>query len=287
MKVLVAGCGYVGGELAARLVGAGHEVWGLTLQPTLMPEGVRPLVADMREPATLGGLPSVDQVVFSAAPAAFDEPAYRATYLVGLENLIRALGDTPAPPGRLLFCSSMGVYGQADGSVVDEASVTEPARYSGHVMLEAEALVAGSGIPSVAVRIAGIYGAQRCRVVGQVRAGAAERTPGPCQITNLIHRDDCAGALHHLLELASPGPLYVAVDDEPVERNQLLLWLAERLGVEPPAVGSGAGASPWLRQRAGDLGKRLDNAALRGSGYAFEFPTYREGYSAIIEGVSG
>lgn len=287
MRSLIAGCGYVGAELARRLVAAGDEVWGLTLEPAAMPPGVQPIVADLRDAAALAALPTVDRVVFAAAPTGFDEPAYRATYLGGLRNLLDALTLGSSRPHRLLFCSSMGVYGQSAGSVVDESSTTEPARYSGAVMLEAEALVAACTVPAVSVRIAGIYGAQRCRVVGQVRAGSVQRTAGPSAFTNLIHRDDCAGALHHLLDLDRPDPLYVAVDDEPVERNELLLWLAQRLGVDAPEVGSGAGASPWLAQRPGDRGKRLSSAALRASGYEFEYPTFREGYAAIVDGVSG
>jgi len=259
----------------------------MTLTSSGLPDGVRPLIADLRDPASLADLPTVDRVVFAAAPGGFDEPAYRATYLAGLRHLLAALNAAPQPPRRLVFCSSMGVYGQTDGALVDERSPTAPARYNGQVMLEAEAVAAAGPIPAVVVRIAGIYGAERCRVVSQVRDGTAERTPGTSTLTNLIHRDDCAGALHHLLDLEGPEAVYVAVDDEPVERNALLLWLADRLGTEPPPVGDGSGASPWLRQRPGDLGKRLSNARLRSSGYEPEYPTYRDGYAAIVDGRSG
>lgn len=287
MSTLVAGCGYVGGELARRLAADGESVWGMTHEPADPPAGVRPLVADLRRPETLADLPRVDRVVFSAAPSKYDEASYRATYTGGLRNLLDALLRQPTPPTRLVFCSSMGVYDQQDGSLVDEASPPTTDKMNGLVMLEAEAMVAASAIPGVCVRIAGIYGAQRQRVVRDVRAGAARRSAEPSVFSNLIHRDDCAGALRHLLALPDPAPLYVAVDTEPVPRDDLLLGLADLLDVEPPPVGAGGGTSRWLRQRPGDRGKRLSSARLRASGYVFEYPTWREGYTAVVAGTSG
>ncbi len=282
MRTLIAGCGYVGRELARRLLADGEQVWGLTLAPADLPEGVRPLVADLREPDSLARLPEVDRVVFSAAPTRFDEASYRATYVRGLGNLVAALGAAPSPPQRLVFCSSMGVYDQQDGSWVDEGSPTTTDKANGLVMLECERLVQACPIPAISARIAGIYGGQRCRVVRDVQAGTATTSPGPSVFTNLAHRDDCAGALRHLLTLRDPEDVYVISDDEPVERNHLLLWLASLLQVPAPVEGTGAETSRWLAQRPGDLGKRLSNARLRASGYRLQHPTFRDGYAAIV-----
>lgn len=282
MSTLIAGCGYVGQELGRRLVANGEEVWGLTLGTADLPDGIRPLVADLREPDSLDGLPAVERVVFAASPTRYDEASYRATYLTGLGNLLKGLEASERPPSRFVFCSSMGVYGQQDGSWVDEESATTTEKYNGLVMLECERMVQASPIRSVSVRIAGIYGAERCRVVRDVEAGRAKTSAGPSVFTNLVHRDDCAGLLRHLLDLEDPAPVYVGVDDEPVERNDLLRWLATLLDVPPPEDGSGAETSRWLAQRPGDRGKRLSNARLRSSGFAFEHPTFREGYAEVV-----
>ena len=55
-------------------------------------------------------------------------------------------------------------------------------------------------------------------------------------------------------------------------------WLAARLGAPAPR-----------RVRAGDgaqqgSGKRCSNAKLRASGYRFLYPTWREGYAAVLAG---
>jgi nucleoside-diphosphate-sugar epimerase len=285
MSTLIAGCGYVGQELGRRLHSGGEQVWGLTLGTSELPDGIEPLVADLRDPDSLATLPAVDRVVFAASPSKYDEASYRATYISGLTNLLTALQAHASPPSRLVFCSSMGVYAQQDGSWVDEGSETTNEKYNGLVMLECERLVQESPIPSVSVRIAGIYGTERCRVVRDVRAGRAKTSAGASVFTNLVHRDDCAGLLHHLLDLQDPAPIYVGVDDEPLERDDLLRWLAAHMGVAPPSEGDGSGTSPWLRQRPGDRGKRLSNKLLKESGYTFEYPTFREGYAQVVSAL--
>ena len=122
-------------------------------------------------------------------------------------------------------------------------------------------------------------------MVERVRTGTAKIPPGVSALTNLIHRDDCAGVLRHVMTLPDPASIYIGVDDEPVPRADILRHLAILFGLPEPAVGEDAGASPWLRKRAGDLGKRLSNRRLRSSGYELEFPTYRQGYASIVSNL--
>ncbi|MBW3619686.1 MAG: SDR family oxidoreductase [Actinobacteria bacterium] len=268
MRVLIAGCGYVGSELARRLVTADHDVWGLRRTASGMPEGVRALAGDVTDPATLDLPGGMDTLVYAVSPGRRDETAYRAAYVDGLDHVLGAL---PTPPARVLFVSSTAVYGQEDGSVVDEDSATEPSSFSGRVLLEAEARTHAAG--GTVLRLAGIYGPDRTRLIDEVRAGEATYPPGDVH-TNRIHRDDCAGVLEHLLTLDAPAPTYVGVDDEPAPRREVLTWLAERLDAPPPRE------SPEPRSRGGD--KRCSNARLRASGYELRFPTYREGYAAML-----
>jgi hypothetical protein len=98
------------------------------------------------------------------------------------------------------------------------------------------------------------------------------------EYTNRIHQLDCAGVLAHVLQLAAPAPIYVGVDDEPAERRIVVAWLAQQLGVTAPsaqATQRDATAEPAQ-------GKRCSNRLLRASGYAFRFPTFREGYADVL-----
>ena len=102
----------------------------------------------------------------------------------------------------------------------------------------------------------------------------------PPQYTNRIHRDDCAGALRHLMNLENPDSIYLAVDNEPAEERAVLLWLAGVMGSPEPREAEKAEASKRPRGN-----KRCRNARLVQSGYTFRYPTFREGYSAVLEGM--
>jgi nucleoside-diphosphate-sugar epimerase len=279
VRVLIAGCGYVGSALARRLADARCEVFGLRRTPSGLPDGIRPIAADLSVRATLRVLPAdLGAVVYTAAADGFHEAAYRAAYVDGLRNLLAALEEQAQSPRRILFTSSTAVYGQSNGEWIDEASPTAPRRFSGRCLLEGEQLVLASRYPSLVVRLGGIYGPGRTRLIENVRSGKARLREGPPHYTNRIHRDDCAGVLEHLLGLEAPQRLYLGVDCEPADEALVLHWLAERLGVPLPPLeperGTANGRSPGS--------KRAANDRLLASGYRFIYPTFREGYGALL-----
>jgi nucleoside-diphosphate-sugar epimerase len=273
--VLIAGCGDVGTTLGLALARDGHTVWGLRRDPRGLSDPIRPLAADLTDPRSLAVLPpDIDRVCYTAAAAGFGEAAYRAAYVDGVRNLLGALAG--APVRRFVFVSSTGVYGQEEGQWVDESSPTDPAGFSGRALLEGERLVGAGPVPGVVLRLGGIYGPGRTRLIDAVRRGEP-CVESPPRFTNRIHRDDCAGALRHLLGLADPAPVYLGVDHAPAPECEVMDWIADRLGVgRPPRVPGGPGASP---QRGN---KRCRNDRLVASGYRFRYPTYREGYAALL-----
>jgi nucleoside-diphosphate-sugar epimerase len=279
-RILIAGCGYVGTALGRRLAASDDEVWGLRRSPGGLPPEIRPLAADLGELDSLAGLPpGLDVVIYAASAAGPTDDAYRAAYVDGLANLIQALVAGGQRPRRLLFTSSTAVYGQVGGEWVDEGSPTRPKAFSGRRLLEAEAVAAAAPFPAVVLRLAGIYGPGRTWLIDAVRRGEARCDDGPPIYTNRIHRDDAAGALAHLIALPEPDPLYLGVDCEPAERCEVLRWLAARLGAPPPAIGPAetAGGGP---RRGGN--KRCSNARLLASGYRFTYPSFRQGYGAML-----
>lgn len=133
-----------------------------------------------------------------------------------------------------------------------------------------------SPFASVVLRSAGIDGPGRKRLVENVRSGKGPLAKGPPRYVNLIHREDRVGVLHDLMELDQPKPLYLGVDHEPVDRNTLIRWLAQRMGV--PVSGTGKEASSGRRKRSD---QRCRNDRLVESGYRFRFPTFREGCTSV------
>ncbi len=275
MRVLIAGCGYVGIALGERLAAGGCEVFGLRRETEGLPRAIRPLAADLGDPATLRELPGELGLVFYTASAERSgEPAYRRAYVDGVRNLLDALAARQRGVRRFLFASSSAVYAQSAGEWVDEGSETSPREFRGRILLEGEAAVLSAPFRAAVVRLGGIYGPSRTRLVDQVREGRARFVPG--RFTNRIHRDDAAGALAHVAHLDAAEPVYLGVDCDPAEERVVLEWLAERLDAPRPCASESAPPG----RRLGS--KRCRNARLLEAGYAFRYPTFREGYGALL-----
>jgi nucleoside-diphosphate-sugar epimerase len=278
-RVLIAGCGYVGGRLAELLAGDGREVFGLKRSPGTLPAGVTAVAADVSEPDTLADLPSVDGLVYAVSPRNASEDAYRTAYVEGLRNVLLAARVHGDPPARVILVSSTGVFGQSDGSWVDEDTPPAPSDSSGKILLEAESVALEADSTGIVLRLGGIYGPGRMRTIERVVSGEAG-CPAPDRYGNRIHRDDAARAIHHLLDLPEPDRVYIGVDTDPAPLRDVYRWIAARAGVADPCDG-GAREGGEATGRRG-TNKRCSSARLGSSGFEFRFPSYREGYAPFI-----
>jgi nucleoside-diphosphate-sugar epimerase len=273
-RILLAGCGDLGERVAQRLRAHGDEVWALRRQPPARGmHGIHWLRGDLTDPASLRELPAgITRLVYLPAPATRDKAAYRAIFVDGLRHLLDALDRRKL--ARVLFVSSSAVYGEHDGDWVDEATPTDPPGFNGAVLLEAEQWLAEQSLPSTVLRLAGLYGPGRLQLIERLRAGQLRVPRETPHWANRIHVDDAAAAIAHLLQLKSPQPLYLGVDDTPMPLDELYDFLAALIDAPLPAEG----AAP-----AGVGSKRLRNARLRASGWAPQWPDAREGYAALLD----
>ena len=271
MTTLIVGCGYVGSALAERLVERGEQVVGLTRSARALPAGVVAMQSEL--PSQGLALPSsITRLVYAVAPGARNDAAYARGYPLGLASVLDAIDRAGAQLHRAVLVSSTAVYAQDDGSVVDERSSVTSAGTAARIV-EAESLLhARLGSRGVVLRLSGIYGPGRDRMVRAIRDGLP--APGdPTRVGNRIHRDDAAAAVDHLLALDGAAPVYIGTDDAPVPLGEVFAWIAGQLGVAlAPPDPNGRGATS----------KRLSNALLRTSGLALRYPSYREGYGALI-----
>lgn len=264
-RLLIAGCGDLGNRLSARL--DDWNVHGLRRDVSRLAAGIVPVRADLSDPSTLEAVAGEwDAVVYTATPGERSPAGYRQAYVSGMQTLLARVRAR-----RLIMVSSTAVFGQDDGAWVNEASPTEPQRFNGEILLEAERIAADAG--GIVVRFSGIYGPGRDYLVRTVRNGPVACRRDPPIWTNRIHSEDCAAALAHLLELEGPEPLYLASDARPAPRWDVLAWLAERLGVPGPVDAP---------DDAGQ-GKRIDANRLFGSGFALQYPDYRAGYEDLLK----
>ena len=278
-KVLIAGFGDVGRRLARLLTQSGHEVLaGCRSEPEAEFRDLW-VSLDLLQAETFDQkLSEVDFVVYLPTPGARSEEAYRHIFCDGLHNLFEFVG---ADQAQWIFVSSTGVYGQCEGEFVDEKSVTNPKRYSGQILLEAEQWLLdqhqGDEAQACVVRLAGIYGPGRNRLLRLVAEGkpVCEQPP---YYTNRIHSEDAARLLQFLIEKKLLGenwrPHYLGVDDAPVTEYEVQQWIAKAMGVSTLPV-----------ENDGSKGqnKRCQNQLIRGMGFDFLYPTYKEGYQLMVD----
>lgn len=274
-RLLIVGCGDIGGGLAARYLAKGWHVQGMRRDVSKLPAGVEGLSADLAQPGSIRALGPLqaDYIVMTLTPNGYNPEGYRRIFEEALAVILESIVE---PPKLLLFVSSSGVYDQSGHEWVDEDSPTAPSRFSGQSILRAEQQIADTGWPHSIVRFAGIYGPGRLQMIAKVKAG--ECVPDePLHYSNRIHRDDCVGVLAHLIDKVDGGEsvasCYLGVDDLPVAIQTVQRWLAEQLDV--PYLQNGAPIS-----RTGS--KRCSNRRLRDSGYEFLHPDYRSGFVQVL-----
>jgi len=300
--ILIAGCGKIGLRLAQQL-SIKHQVWGLKRKPPSEDSAITFLSADLLDKASLAqafqvkGIEGFDYVVYCLAPSERTAQAYRQVYVEGLHNLLTSLPNLKLTK-RIYFISSTSVYHQNDHSWVDESSATFPEGFSGEILLQAETLLKQYPLLSTCVRFSGIYGGNRSRMIDQVRLSEI-KVDVQSHITNRIHEDDCVGFLHYLIQRDVEGksilPLYLGTDSKPVELNEVLRWISEQLNSENDLIQNGKTDSKMLiskeissktsspKRRSGN--KYCSNKRLLETGYILKFPSYKEGYGAMINGL--
>ena len=301
MRVVVVGCGYVGLELARQLAERGHTATGVrrsdaglkairSVGATNTESGgggeVDAVRADATDRASLAALPDADAVVFAASSGGRGAEAAREVYVEGLQNVVEAYGSRAETPDRLVYTSSTGVYG-ADGCAwVDETTPIEPTTEKTCVLAEAERVALEEttevGIDGTVARFAGLYGPERYRLEryldGPVTAG----------YLNMVHRDDAAGAVRHLLEAdRARNEAVLIVDSEPVDKHAFADWQAGACGVRRPEKRSkeaqiADGDLSEAAERRIRTSKRCSNEGLLARGYEFAYPTFREGYRDAV-----
>jgi len=280
MNILIAGCGYVGTRLAQILIKKDHLVHALRRTPSAHTDrGIHWITGDICQPKQIQTPAAIEVLILAAGLRRDAEARYQQLFSRGYPELIRQMQSTH-PIKRVLMVSTTGVFAETDGGWVDEKSPVDHELMPGRYYLQAEKYAINCGTRGVVARLSGIYGPDRVRLIREVRDGEALTYPPPPHYLNQIHADDAAGALAHLVDLPEPESLYIVSDREPSDRNDVIRWLAARLGKPVPAQGTNESRPA---RRAGN--KRCASHRLAASGYTFRYPSFREGYAALLEGT--
>jgi nucleoside-diphosphate-sugar epimerase len=194
---------------------------------------------------------------------------------------------TNAPDlGRIVYLSTIGVYGDHNGAWIGEDASAEPnsARNRARVAAEQEWIALGerAGKKISILRLAGIYGPGRNALVN-LREGKARRLVRPGQVFNRIHVEDIARAIEAAFALRAPSGIFNVTDDEPAPPQDVIAYAAGLLGIQPPPEipFERADLTPMARSFYSS-NKRVSNRRMKEClGVRLAYPTYRQGLRAL------
>jgi nucleoside-diphosphate-sugar epimerase len=202
--------------------------------------------------------------------------------------LARHAGDLAAARNLQWLCyfSTVGVYGDFGGALVDESAPTRPEnpRSQQRVVVEQRwrEFAAAHDLPLLILRLAGIYGPGRS-AFDKLREGSARRIVKPGQVFNRIHVADI-GRVTALAAAARLAGTFNLADDLAAPPQDVVAHAADLLGLAPPPEVPFAAAdmSPMARSFYAD-NKRVSNAAIkRALAIELLYPDYRAGLAAIL-----
>lgn len=260
MRILVTGAtGAIGPRVVAALRDDGHLVRSLAIDPPgsgMFPEGVESLVGDiLDEPVLRAAMRGVEAVVHMAALLHIVDPppGMRARFerinVDGTEAVVAAARSEGVR--RVVFFSTIAVYGPTGGRVLDETSPVRPDTLYAETKRVAERAVLGAvnagGRPlGTVLRLGAVYGARikgnyerltialsRGRFIG-VGNGRNRRT--------LIYdRDVARAAVLAVAHPAAAGRVFNVTDGAFPTMNEIVAAVCAALGRRPHRVSLPAG----------------------------------------------
>ena len=282
MRLFILGFGYSARHFVRRFGGAFSHIAGTVRDPAKRDDlagiEVHPFSGSHPTRETAERICDADVLLVSVPPGSGGDPA------------IAAFADVLAAgrQRKIIYLSTIGVYGDHAGSWVDESTPPQAALDRTRMRLAAEQAWTDMGRGDVAIlRLAGIYGPGRNALV-TLRTGTARRIIKPGQVFNRIHTDDIASAIMAAVHHQGSGTWNVC-DDEPAPPQDVIAYAAELMGVAPPPEEAFETAEMSAMARSFYASSaRVSNAkSKRELGVTLAHPTYRHGLDALWRAGEG
>ncbi len=254
MRVLITGAtGFIGSHLTERLLQDGHTVRALARQSSdvslLRSLGAEIVYSDIQDSfAVEKAVRGCSHVYHLAARTSRHDSSSRQDdfeiNVEGTKNVVNAA--LKAGVERLVYGSSVGVYGSIKDPLADEKTSPNPNTQYRESKLRGEGVVLSKhkaeGLPIVIARISSVYGPRSFNWLSLFQAiatrrfrmlGAGENSRDMCYVSDIAEGIKLCGLVKGI-----EGQTYVISGKEPIKLNQLVAMIAEELGVNIPRINS-------------------------------------------------
>lgn len=290
-RLVIFGCGYIGTAVARAALSAGAQVEALTRNlekaAALRTLGLaKVVVAELSASTWHRQIAGGPDFVVNCVSAGGGPDGYYQSYVAGMQSILAWAAAGAASVGTLVYTSSTSVYPQGDGMVVDESAPADGGTPNGRTIRESEILLQGAPATSVRrhfiLRLAGIYGPDRHHLLDQLRTGADTLGGSGAHRLNLAHREDIVAAILACLQAPAEvaDEIFNVADTAPARREEVVRWLAARLGRPMPAFDGGT----TTRRAGAPMPDRVISSAKiqRMLRWRPQFPDYRAGFDHIL-----
>lgn len=246
------GTGFIGTHLVERLIDDGHEVTVLTrdkANATHLPNSVSVAEGDVTQKVSMReGMEGVDGVFhlaawFQVGAGPWNTEKAEQINVEGTRNVLELMDELDVPKG--VYVSTVGVYGNTDGEMVDEtyrspnsfSSVYQRTKWRAHYEV-AEPMM-DDGLPLVIATLGAIYGP------GDKAYGGTPRTAFQGHLQQELpmlpsdftlpwdYVDDTAANIQRAMEKGTPGEEYI-IASESRSVPDVLSIVEELTGIPAP-----------------------------------------------------
>lgn len=250
MKALVTGAnGFTGSHLVKMLQQQGREVKGLVRKSSnlsrLENSNVELVYGDITDRAALQqALSDVDTLFHTAAYVELGLVNEAEMARVNVEGT-RAVIDAAKNSGiaKMVYCSTIGVYGDTQGQTIDETFVRKQQGFSSaydRTKYQAQQLVDRAfekGLNVVSVMPSGIFGADDPHFGPVIQLFCQKKLKlwvGGERITGIVHVDDLVAAMILAAEKGKPGEHYI-ISTGDLPTREMFAILSKETGIPVPA----------------------------------------------------
>jgi nucleoside-diphosphate-sugar epimerase len=296
LRCLILGCGAVATRTGIILQKQGWQVHAIKRSPESLPSTFATTAMDIHQLDInfFADQPVFDAIIYSVTPDSRDTDDYRNAYVDGVSHILDILKQQhSAVPKFWLHFSSSRVWGEDDGSVVNENTAASASSGAAKSLIEGESLIQQSSLAHCILRFSGIYGKTESSLSKRLHAWADSElntTAARQKWSNRIHVEDAAGFAAFILQrqftTGTSYSLYAVTDNEPTQAIELQHWARNILSKTPlkstslfEVLTTDTPESNSFQGRH----KRIDNTRLSKSGYQLIYPNLSTGYAQITK----